>query len=144
MSLPRKAARQPESVRSEVGLDECGASMDGNNSDHRLVVRSGGCLLFLSVFDIDWIEGEGNYVRIHMGRQSHIVREGMNRLQARLDQSRFLRIHRSTIVNADRIQEIRPLLNGAHVVILRDGTRLTWSRGHRDRLRQLTGSETVE
>jgi len=108
------------------------------------VVRSGGCLLFLSIPDIDWVEGEGNYVRIHVGRQSHLVREKMNRLQARLDQSRFLRIHRSTIVNADRIQEIRPLLNGSHTVILRDGTRLTWSRGHRDELRQLTGGGRAE
>ncbi len=107
----------------------------------RLVIRSGGRVFFLKVEEIDWVEGEGNYVRIHVGKLSHLVREKMSDLESRLDDARFLRIHKSTIVNTEQIKEIQPLFNGAHVVLLRDGTRLTWSRGYRSRLRELTGSE---
>jgi two-component system, LytTR family, response regulator len=107
----------------------------------RLVIRSGGRVFFLKVEEIDWVEGEGNYVRIHVGKMSHLVREKMSDLESRLDDTRFLRIHKSTIVNTEQIKEIQPLFNGAHVVLLRDGTRLTWSRGYRARLRELTGSE---
>jgi two-component system LytT family response regulator len=107
----------------------------------RLVIRSGGRVFFLKVEEIDWIEGEGNYIRIHVGKTSHLVREKMSDVESRLDDSRFLRIHKSTIVNTEQIKEIQPLFNGAHIVLLRDGTRLTWSRGYRSRLRELTGSE---
>ena len=105
----------------------------------RLVIRSGGRVFFLKAEEIDWIEGEGNYVRIHLGKQSHLVRETMGELESRLDDSQFLRIHKSTIVNIEQIKEVQPLFNGAHMVLLRDGTRLTWSRGYRSRLRELTG-----
>ncbi len=110
-------------------------------SPDRLVIRSGGRVFFLKVEEIDWVEGEGNYVRIHVGKLSHLVREKMSDLESRLDDARFLRIHKSTIVNTEQIKEIQPLFNGAHVVLLRDGTRLTWSRGYRSRLKELTGSE---
>jgi two-component system LytT family response regulator len=107
----------------------------------RLVIRSGGRVFFLKVEEIEWIEGEGNYIRIHVGKVSHLVREKMSDVESRLDDSQFLRIHKSTIVNTEQIKEIQPLFNGAHIVLLRDGTRLTWSRGYRSRLRELTGSE---
>lgn len=107
----------------------------------RLVIRSGGRVSFLKAEEIDWIGAEGNYVRIHAGKQSPLVRDTMNEVEARLDPSRFVRIHKSTIVNADRIKEIQPLFNGTHSVLLLDGTRLTWSRGYREQLRALTGEE---
>jgi two-component system LytT family response regulator len=76
-----------------------------------------------------------------VNKQSHLIRETMNQLEGRLDPTRFLRIHRSTIVNTERIKEIQPLFNGAYGVLLKDGTRLTLSRGYRERLRVLTGEE---
>ena len=100
----------------------------------RLVVKSSGRVYFVRTADIDWCEAAGNYVCLHVGAQSHLIRETMNRLEAQIDARQFLRIHRSTIVNVDRIQELRSSFNGEHVVILRDGSRLTLSRGYRDAL----------
>jgi two-component system LytT family response regulator len=108
---------------------------------NRIVIRAGGRLSFLKTDEIDWIEGEGNYLRIHAGKQSYLLRETMSEIEARLDPGRFVRIHKSTIVNTERIREIQPLFNGAHSVLLHDGTRLTWSRGYREQLRALTGEE---
>jgi two-component system LytT family response regulator len=105
----------------------------------RIVLRSGRRLSFLKADEVDWIEGEGNYLRVHAGKQSYLLRETLSDIEARLDPARFVRIHKSTIVNTERIREIQPLFNGAHSVLLHDGTRLTWSRGYRDQLRTLTG-----
>jgi two-component system LytT family response regulator len=100
----------------------------------RLVVKSSGRIYFVRTADIDWCEAEGNYVRVHVGSQEHLVRETMNRMEAQLDAAQFVRIHRSTIVNVDRIQELRSSFNGEHLVLLRTGTRLTMSRGYREGL----------
>ena len=105
----------------------------------RLVVKSGGRVFFLRTDEIDWIEAAGNYVRLHLGEESHLFRETMNRMEARLDARRFVRIHRSRIVNTERIKELQPWFNGEYVVILRNGTRLTLSRGYRDRLQDQLG-----
>jgi two-component system LytT family response regulator len=105
----------------------------------RLVVKSGGRVFFLRTDEIDWIEAAGNYVRLHLGSESHLFRETMNRMESRLDARRFTRIHRSRIVNTERIKELQPWFNGDYVVILRDGTRLTMSRGYRDKLQQRLG-----
>jgi len=107
----------------------------------RLALKSGGRVSFLKADEIDWIEGEGNYARLHVAKQSHLIRETMNQLESRLEPTRFLRIHRSTIVNTERIKEIQPLFNGAYGVLLKDGTRLTLSRGYRERLKVLTGED---
>jgi two-component system LytT family response regulator len=100
----------------------------------RLIVKSSGRIYFVRTADIDWCEAEGNYVRVHVGAQQHLVRETMNRMEAQLDAAQFVRIHRSTIVNVDRIQELRSSFNGEHQVLLRTGARLTMSRGYRDGL----------
>ena len=105
----------------------------------RLVVKSGGRVFFLRTDELDWIEAAGNYVRLHLGDESHLFRETMNRMEARLDTRRFARIHRSRIVNTERIKELQPWFNGEYVVILRNGTRLTLSRGYRDRLQEQLG-----
>ncbi len=102
----------------------------------RLVVKSGGRVFFLRSDDIDWIEAAGNYVRLHLGQESHLFRETMNRIEARLDNRRFLRIHRSRIVNTERVKELQPWFNGEHVIVLKNGTRLTLSRGYRDKLQE--------
>ena len=89
--------------------------------------------------DIDWCEAAGNYVCLHVGEQSHLLRETMNHLEFQLDPQRFVRIHRCTIVNVDRIQELRSSFNGEHIVLLLGGTRLTLSRGYRDTLQARLG-----
>jgi len=102
----------------------------------RLVVKSGGRLFFLRADEVDWIEAAGNYVRLHVGPQAHLLRETMNGIEARLDPERFFRIHRCRIVNVERIQEMQPWLNGEYSVVLRSGVRLTLSRGYRERLQE--------
>jgi len=109
----------------------------------RIVVKSSGRVFFVKVDDIDWIEAEGNYVRLHMGAQSHLLRETMKGMESVLDESQFIRIHRSTIVNADRIRELQPLFHGEYAVILRDGTRLVASRGPDNRLKKLLAEATI-
>lgn len=100
----------------------------------RIMLKTGGSLVFLKTEDIDWIAAEGNYVRLHVGSGSHLVRETIHSLDEQLDPRRFLRVHRSTIVNLDRVREIQPLVHGEHRVVLKNGTTLTLSRGYRDRL----------
>jgi two-component system, LytTR family, response regulator len=103
----------------------------------RLVVRDGQRVTFVPVADIDRIEASGNYVRLHTGRTSTLMRESMKAVEARLDPDRFIRVHRSTIVNVDRIAHVEPHFHGEYVLTLRDGTRLTSSRSYSDRVRAL-------
>ncbi len=107
----------------------------------RLVVKSAGRLFFLRTPEIGWIESAGNYVCLHVGGESHLLRETMTALEARLDPARFVRIHRTAIVNIDEVKELQPLFHGEYQVLLRDGTQLTLSRGYRDRLQEVIGKE---
>ena len=99
----------------------------------RLVVRDGGRILFLRTDEIDWIEAAGNYLKLHAGRHAHMMRETMAAIEAQLDPARFVRVHRSTIVNLDRVREMQPGPHGDSALVLRDGTRLTLSRTCRAR-----------
>jgi two-component system, LytTR family, response regulator len=103
----------------------------------RVVVKTGGKVLFLRADEIDWVEAAGNYVRLHVGTESHLFRESMKNMEARLDGELFVRIHRSAIVNVDRIRELQPWFHGEYVVLLHDGTRLMASRVFSDRLDRL-------
>ena len=105
---------------------------------NRFVVKSGGRIFFVKDEEIDWVEAVGDYVRLHAGPQSHLVRETMTAMETRLDR-RFLRIHRSIIVNTERIKELHPYFNGEYSVVLLDGTQLKSSRGYRERLREHFG-----
>jgi len=100
----------------------------------RFVIKSGGRVVFLRVEEIDVMRAVGNYVRLQVGRDSHYMRETMSGMEAKLDPDRFMRIHRSTIVNLDRVKEVQPWAKGEYMVIMRDGTRLTMSRRYRERL----------
>jgi two-component system LytT family response regulator len=102
----------------------------------RIMVRQGKRMTFVKVTEIDWVEAADNYLCLHCGPETHVIRETMNSLERSLDNSKFLRIHRSTIVNLDRIQAIEPWAGGDYRVLLRDGTNLTLSRTYRDRLRR--------
>jgi len=103
----------------------------------RIAVRSEGRVALVRADDIDWVEASDNYVILHVGAENHILRDTLTAFEARLNPERFLRISRSTIVNMDRIKELQPLFHGEYAVILRNGTRLTLSRGYRDKLKVL-------
>jgi len=103
----------------------------------RLVIKSGGRIFFVGVAEIDWIEAADNYVRLHAGPDAHLLRETMNSLEKRLDPGQFLRIHRSRMVNIQRIKELQPLFRGEYDVRLTDGTRLESGRGYKERLQKL-------
>ena len=105
----------------------------------RLMVKSGGRIHVIRTADIDWCEASGNYVGLHVGMQCHLVRDTMARLESELDPRQFVRIHRSTIVNVDRVQEMQPSFGGEYLVVLRGGTRLTLSRGYRDAIQARLG-----
>jgi two-component system LytT family response regulator len=100
----------------------------------RFMVRSAGRIVFLKAEEIDWIEAADYYARLHAGANSYLIRESMNDLESTLDPAAFVRIHRSTIVNLDRVREMRPLIRGELVVVLRDGTQLRMSRNRREEL----------
>ncbi len=103
----------------------------------RIVVKSGGRVFFLRTEDVDWIEAAGNYVELHVGSESHLLRETMNKLESRLDPTLFLRIHRRLIVNVERIRQLEGVSHGEYVVVLKDGTRLGSSRGYREGVQKL-------
>jgi len=103
----------------------------------RVVVKTGGKVLFLRADQIEWVEAAGNYVKLHVGGEAHLFRESMKNMESRLDGELFVRIHRSAIVNVDHIKELQPWFHGEYVVILHDGTRLMASRVFSDRLSRL-------
>jgi two-component system, LytTR family, response regulator len=107
----------------------------------RLVVPSGHRSVFLRTEQIDWIEAERNYVRLHVGGRVYQLRENLSRIASALDPATFCRIHRSTIVNVDRIQSVESLFRGEYLVILQDGTKLTSGRSFRGNLHAVMGKE---
>ena len=106
---------------------------------NRLIVKSSGRIHFVRIQDVDWCEASGNYVSLHVGPQTHLVRGTMSSIESQLAAGPFVRVHRSTIVNLDRIQELRPSFNGEYVIVLHDQTRLTLSRGFRQGLQARLG-----
>ncbi|HVU26022.1 MAG TPA: LytTR family DNA-binding domain-containing protein [Opitutus sp.] len=112
------------------------AAAPPENSE-RILVKSSGEIFFLKADEIDWIEAEGDYMKFHVGGKTHLMRETMARLEARLDTKKFVRIHRSTIVNIDRMRKLSPSFAGEYAVVLHDGTKLKLSRGYHERIAAL-------
>jgi two-component system, LytTR family, response regulator len=102
-----------------------------SRESERIVVKSGSRSIFLRKGSIEWVEAQGDYVKLHIGKETHLLRDTMTALSDRLDPTRFVRIHRSRIANLDYIREIRPLWGGDCAVLMRDGTELTLSRTYR-------------
>ena len=100
----------------------------------RLMVRLRDRIHFVRTEEVDWFEAAGNYVRLHVADRSHLIRSTMSAIEERLDPQQFVRIHRSTIVNVDRIKEIQPWAGGDYLAILKSGQQLRISRGYRDAL----------
>lgn len=117
------------------------ASSGGQNARliDRLAIRDSGNVTFVKLADIQWIEAAQNYVKIHTARSAHLMRSSIKELEARLDPQRFIRIHRSTLVNIDAIKEISPGFHGDKIARLYSGTRLTVARTRRNALARLFG-----
>jgi two-component system LytT family response regulator len=105
----------------------------------RLVVKAAGRIFFLPVSEIDWIESADNYINLHCGRESHLMRETLSGLETKLNPEEFLRIRHSAIVNLKRIKELRPLFKGEYDIVLHNGVKLTTSRRYRSRFENLLG-----
>jgi len=100
----------------------------------RIMVKSAGRISFLKTEEIDWIEAQGDYVRLYAQGRKFLIREKIGEMEHQFPVDRFIRIHRSTIVNVERIKEMQPLFYGEYAVILNDGTRLTLSRSFREKV----------
>ena len=107
------------------------------SAQERVAIRGGEAVYFVRIADIEWLEASGNYVKIHAGGQEHLLRDTLKNFEERLDPDRFLRVHRSAIVNVDSIQRLEPWFHGEYAVVLRDGTRLMSSRTYSERLRKI-------
>jgi two-component system LytT family response regulator len=140
----KHAREQLEIVRQNGSVDERLVSLLENLKAkkylERIVVRTAGRVFFIKTDEIDWIEAAGNYLKLHVGREEHLVRETMQSIETKLDPEKFFRIHRSTLVQIDRIKELHPLFGGDYAVILRNGTELALSRNYRERLPELFGN----
>ena len=109
-----------------------GASKPASPFFERVAVKSDGATRILQIADVDWFETDGNYVRVHVGKSTYLIRTTANRLQEELDPARFARIHRRFLVNVDRVVGLEPWFGGDAVVLLRDGTKLRLSRNFRE------------
>jgi two-component system, LytTR family, response regulator len=123
----------------EIAEGGVGRQETPNTALERLLIRKGDRWLVVRLAEVDWIGGAGNYVELHIGAAHHLYRQTLGGLEPKLDARRFARIHRSTIVNLDRVAELRPTSSGCYDVTLRDGTHLTLSRRHRKRVLGLVG-----
>ena len=106
----------------------------------RLPIKSNGRIIVIRSADIDWIEAEGDYVSVHVGGKTWLTRETIAAVELRLALSGFVRIHRSTLVNAERVKELRPLDKGEYIVVLSDGTELKLTRNYRASVERLVGA----
>ena len=134
----RLLARQPNDSSLQIGtlLESIKAQQEHFD---RLIVKADGRISFLSTSEIDWIEADDKYVHLHTAKGKRMVRQTLTAMEAQLDPKRFRRIHRSAIVNIERIREMQPLFNGEHSVLMDDGTKLTLSRTYKDKLFELLG-----
>lgn len=107
--------------------------------NRRFVVRSGSRLSFVRACDVDWLDVADNYVRLHVAGRDHLVRDTLKSVEAQLNPQVFLRVHRSIIINLDRVESVEPYSHGDYLVTMKDGTRLTTSRSYSERLRKLLG-----
>jgi len=121
---------------SRIGslLDDEGALDQSAGPLERIVVKAGGRVTFLEVKDLDWIDAAGVYLQLHFGDKTHLYRSSLGSLLQRLDPQRFVRVHRSTVVNTERIRELRPRGHGDFTIELHDGRELTLSRQYRSQL----------
>jgi two-component system LytT family response regulator len=137
----RKQLQHPsETTFQRRVLDMLGEMDSRHHAPQRIVIKADGEIVCLKPQEIDWAESAGNYVCLHVAGATHILRETITSLENRLGQHQFLRVHRSTLVNVDRIKTLRPSLYGDYSILLRDGTKLTLSRGFRENVLKRLGT----
>ena len=129
--------RQEANFERIYGLLASADKADNEGVLRRFPVRRGNQFTFVPVDDVDWIEGLGDYAGLHVGNRTHLIREALTSLEGRLDRKQFVRIHRSTIVQVDRIVRVEPSVNRDAVLTLRDGKMLRLSRTYRSHLEEL-------
>jgi two-component system, LytTR family, response regulator len=115
------------------------ASSGASRSIDRIAVKTGGRIMVLRLNEVDWVEAHQDYAALHVGPKAWLVREPIGALEAKLATSGFVRIHRSTLLNTDRVRELRPLTKGEFMVVLLDGTERKLSRNYRGALERLAG-----
>jgi len=134
-ALALRLARLLQHVEREAaGSTQESKPAGGEHRSDRILLKSSGEIFLLKADEIDWIEAEGDYMKFHASGKTHLLRETMARLESRLDPRRFIRIHRSTIVNIDRVRKLTPAFAGEYAVVLGDGTKLRLSRGYHERM----------
>ncbi len=130
-----RGARAGEGAERLSGLlEQLAGGAPGGRWLGRIVVKTGGRVVLVRTEDIDWIEAADYCVKLHVEGKVHVLRESLQALEQRLDPARFFRIHRSGIVNLDRVTELQPFFKGEHIVVLQDGSKLKLSRGRRREL----------
>lgn len=136
-ALARARERAQSRRRGEIDRRIAELLADRRASQSRFLVRVRDKSIVIDAGDIDWIEAADYYVSLHVGGASHLLRQTMNEIETQLDPARFFRVHRSAIVNIERVREIHPLFRGDCAVVLRDGTRVKLSRTRRDEFESL-------
>jgi len=139
----KHAKERFRSLRQNDGRMQISALLDSIKNKpqylERLVIKAGGRITFLRTDEIDWIEADDKYVHLHTSKARPMVRQTLSAMEAQLDPAKFRRVHRSAIVNVERIAELQPLFSGEYSILLQDGTRLTLSRNYKDKLFDLLG-----
>ena len=118
-------------------LDYLAKGQIDSPAEKRLIIRAGGRVVFLDVDEIEWIDADANYVKLNAGKNTYVLRQSIGNLSQRLNPNQFVRIHRSTIVNVQKIKELQPCNSGEYIVVLRNGKQLSCSRGYRGGLQSL-------
>jgi two-component system LytT family response regulator len=134
-AIERTRERLEKSMTEDTAAELLGLLRDVRRYPEWFLVKAGGRSHFVRVKDIDWIESRRNDVVFHVGTATHVYHDTTSGIEGRLDPARFLRIHRSTIVAIDRIRELHPWFNGDYEVVLKDGTKLAMSAGHKQKLK---------
>ncbi|HEX4696409.1 MAG TPA: LytTR family DNA-binding domain-containing protein [Candidatus Udaeobacter sp.] len=139
----KHAKERLHSVRQNDGRMQISAVLESIRNKpqylNRLVIKSGGRITFLSTDEINWIEADDKYVHLHTSKGNPMVRQTLNAMETQLDPGKFRRVHRSAIVNVERIKELQPLFSGEHSILLHDGTKLTLSRNYKNKLFEFLG-----
>ena len=130
-SLLARGDESAVSAPAPVATVESHAAPPERKYLEHIMVRLGGTVSLVRVEDVDWIEADDYYAKLHVGGKTHLLRETMRQLETKLNPRDFVRVHRSAIVRIDRVQTLHPYFKGSHVLTLKDGTRVTMSRGRR-------------
>lgn len=127
------AATQTSEVKDRI-MTAVEQLRQNTNFLERILIKTAGRIFFLNLDEVHWIKSEGNYLRLNVGQTSYLIRDTVHNFESRIDPRVFLRIHRSTIVNLEKVKELVQMTHGDYKVILRDGTELAFSRHYRDNL----------